>query len=261
MKVDVGPVQLQRKQRSAGRSSAAASTGDTESILGSASARIRVRLRRAGQPHRAKDNIAEWIRDGELNELECEVALRLQAVLDALVIDTAGDPRTCGTAGRVARMFIAEVFRGRYVGMPQVSTLLQPPHPNQLIVIGPISVRSACLQYLCPVIGKVWIGIVPCEDSNMIGMSRCALLCDWILARPHIQEEAVVMLADELQRCVSPEGLALLMRSDHLCTRRRGMKEPEAAMTNSVMRGAFLKDKTLRREFLSLVHGIDAAID
>jgi GTP cyclohydrolase I len=224
-------------------------------VASGASARIRERLLRAGQRHHANDNIAPWIKKGELEQLQAEVRDRLQAVLDALVIDTASDHNTRGTAERVARMFVTEVFRGRYVPMPAVTEFPNASHLDQLMLIGPMSVRSACSHHLCPIMGKVWIGIMPNEHSNLIGLSKYARICDWILSRPQIQEEAMVMLADELERCVKPDGLALLMDSDHFCMRWRGVKDPEASMTNSVMRGAFLQDAGLRREFFSLISG------
>jgi GTP cyclohydrolase IA len=46
--------------------------------------------------------------------------------------------------------------------------------------------------------------------------------------------------------------LALVMAADHSCIHWRGVKDSSASMTSSVMRGAFLSDATLRREFLSL---------
>jgi GTP cyclohydrolase I len=73
------------------------------------------------------------------------------------------------------------------------------------------------------------------------------------MSRPQIQEEAVIMLADELQTRVRPDGLAIVMEADHFCMHWRGVKDDESSMTNSVMRGAFLKDSNLRREFLSLL--------
>jgi GTP cyclohydrolase I len=78
-------------------------------------------------------------------------------------------------------------------------------------------------------------------------------LTDWIMSRPQIQEEAVIMLANELETRVKPDGLAVVMEADHFCMHWRGVKDIEAAMTNSVMRGAFLTDPNLRREFLSLM--------
>lgn len=72
---------------------------------GTASERIRMRLRAAGRRFHANDNIAEFIEsDAELAALEGEVTERMQAVLEALVIDTESDHNTTGTARRVARM-------------------------------------------------------------------------------------------------------------------------------------------------------------
>ena len=75
------------------------------------------------------------------------------------------------------------------------------------------------------------------------------------MSRPQIQEEAVVRLADILQEKVNPDGLAIVIEADHLCMQWRGVKDADAVMTNSVMRGAFLTDPNLRREFLSLLSG------
>lgn len=121
------------------------------------------------------------------------------------------------------------------------------------MVVGPIRIRSACSHHLCPIMGRLWIGVLPSASSDLIGLSKYARLADWIMSRPQIQEEAVVMLADELERRVRPDGLAVVIEADHLCMHWRGVKDAEARMKNSVMRGAFLADAALRREFLGLI--------
>jgi GTP cyclohydrolase I len=218
-----------------------------------ASERIRYRLVSADCRHHANDNIAEFIREGEVDELKAEVQAKMQEVLRALVIDTDSDHNTNETAKRVAKMFIEEVFRGRYVPMPSVTEFPNAERLNELMIVGPITVRSACSHHLCPILGKVWIGLLPNEHSNLIGLSKYARICDWIMSRPQIQEEAVTMLANELQSRVRPDGLAIVMEADHFCMHWRGVKDNQSAMVNSVMRGAFLKDANLRREFLSLL--------
>jgi GTP cyclohydrolase I len=218
-----------------------------------ASERIRYRLVGADCRYHANDNISAFVRDGEIEELKAEVQAHMQGVLKALVIDTDSDHNTNDTAKRVAKMFVDEVFRGRYVKMPSVTEFPNASRLNELMIVGPIKVRSACSHHLCPILGKVWIGIMPNEFSNLIGLSKYARICDWIMSRPQIQEEAVIMLADELQQRVKPDGLAIVMEADHFCMHWRGVKDDESAMTNSVMRGAFLKDPNLRREFLSLL--------
>lgn len=219
----------------------------------SASQRIRYRLVGADCRYHANDNISAFIKAGELDELKAEVQAKLQEVLEALVIDTESDHNTHDTAKRVAKMFLTEVFRGRYTPMPEVTEFPNITRLNELMIVGPVTVRSACSHHLCPIMGRVWMGILPNEHSNLIGLSKYARICDWIMSRPQIQEEAVTMLANELQGRVKPDGLAIVMEADHFCMHWRGVKDSEAKMVNSVMRGSFLKDANLRREFLSLI--------
>ena len=75
------------------------------------------------------------------------------------------------------------------------------------------------------------------------------------MARPQIQEEAVVQLANMIQDKTQPDGLAIVMEAEHYCMSWRGVKDSDSQMINSVMRGSFLKDPNLRREFLSLLPG------
>ena len=217
------------------------------------SVRIRERIRAARKRFHANDNIAEFIRPGELEQLLDEVTEKMQAVLDAMVIDTANDHNTEDTARRVAKMYLKEVFAGRYVPAPTITEFPNAEHLNELMIVGPITVRSACSHHFCPVIGKVWIGVMPNEHTNVIGLSKYARLAEWVMGRPQIQEEAVVQLADLIQEKTQPDGLAIVMEATHYCMAWRGVKDMNSRMINSVMRGVFLKDANLRREFLLLI--------
>ncbi len=214
---------------------------------------IRQRLQAAQQRFHANDNIADFVQPGELEALLDEVTDKMQGVLDSLVIDTAHDHNTDRTARRVAKMYLKEVFAGRYVQAPAVTEFPNASHLNELMIVGPITVRSACSHHLCPVIGQIWIGIMPNQDTNVIGLSKYARLAEWVLGRPQIQEEAVVQLADLIQEKTRPDGLALVMEATHYCMSWRGVKDMDSRMINSVMRGVFLKNSDLRREFLSLI--------
>jgi len=220
----------------------------------SAAQRIRARLRKAGRRFHANDNIADFIADAaELAALEDEVADRMQAVLEVLVIDTESDHNTQGTARRVARMFLNEVFRGRYHPMPRMTEFPNAEKVNELMIVGPITVRSACSHHLVPILGKLWIGILPNTQSNLFGLSKYSRLAGWVMSRPQIQEEAVMQLADLLETRIRPDGLAIVIEADHFCTQWRGVRDA-SHMVNSVMRGAFLENASLRREFLQLVN-------
>ena len=214
---------------------------------------IRDRIKRASRRFHANDNISEFLQPGDLDKLQDEVQSKMQAVLESLVIDTESDHNTSETARRVAKMFIREVFHGRYVPQPPTTEFPNVSHLNELMIVGPILVRSACSHHLCPIIGKVWVGVMPNEHSNLIGLSKYTRLIDWVMSRPQIQEEAVSQVAALLQEKLQPDGLAIVMEADHFCMHWRGVKDTDAKMINSVMRGVFLKDPNLRREFLSLL--------
>jgi GTP cyclohydrolase I len=217
------------------------------------SVKIRERIQASRKRFHANDNIADFIEPGELEKLLDEVEGKMQAVLDSMVIDTQGDHNTNNTARRVAKMYLNEVFQGRYVKAPRITEFPNVEHLNELMIVGPITVRSACSHHFCPVIGKVWIGVMPNEHTNVIGLSKYARLAEWVMGRPQIQEEAVVQLADLIMEKTQPDGLAIVMEATHYCMAWRGVKDLDSKMINSVMRGAFLKDSTLRREFLALI--------
>ena len=217
------------------------------------SVKIRERLAIAKKRFNANDNIAEFIEPGELAKLLDEVEIKMQGVLDSMVIDTVTDHNTQNTARRVAKMYLNEVFNGRYVPVPNITEFPNAEHLNELMIVGPITVRSACSHHFCPVIGKVWVGVLPNEHTNVIGLSKYARLAEWVMGRPQIQEEAVVQLADLIMEKTQPDGLAIVMEASHFCMGWRGVKDMESKMLNSVMRGVFLKDPNLRREFLALI--------
>ena len=218
------------------------------------SARVRARIRRAKQRFHANDNISAFIGPGELDALLAEVEGKMRSVLESLVIDIDSDHNTQDTARRVAKMYLTEVFRGRYVPAPVVTEFPNAERLNELMIVGPVTVRSACSHHFCPIMGRLWIGLMPNEHSNLLGLSKYSRLAEWVMGRPQIQEEAVTQMADLLMTRVSPDGLAVVMEADHFCMHWRGVRDADSKMVNSVMRGSFLKDPALRREFLSLIN-------
>ena len=214
---------------------------------------IRARLKASKVRFHANDNIAAHIEPGELDGLVDEVSEKVQALLESLVIDTENDHNTRNTSRRVAKMYVNEVFNGRYVAPPALTDFPNISRLNELMIIGPITVRSACSHHLCPIMGRIWIGVLPDKDSALVGLPKYARLTEWVMSRPQIQEEAVVELANMLEQKLKPAGLAVVMEADHFCMQWRGVKDNDSKMINSVMRGEFLENSNLRREFLSLI--------
>ena len=220
-------------------------------ILNSVSARIRDRIKSDGGSFLANDNISEYIKPGELIQLGVEVADRVRDLLETLVIDVENDHNTRETAERVSRMYINEVFKGRYHEQPKVTSFPNAKKLDEIYTVGPMTVRSACSHHFVPIIGNVWIGIKP--GSRVIGLSKFSRVADWVFSRPHIQEEAVMILADEIEKLCEPQGLGIIIKAEHYCMKLRGVKEPQCSMVNSVVRGDFRHDPSLKQEFFELV--------
>jgi GTP cyclohydrolase I len=148
-------------------------------------------------------------------------------------------------------MYVREVFAGRYEKAPKITDFPNAKELDQIYAIGPITIRSACSHHFVPITGKLWIGILP--SDRVIGISKFVRLANWIMSRPHIQEEASIMLADELQKRINPKGLALVMDAQHQCMTWRGVKETSTTMTTSIMRGVFRDIPEARAEFMKLI--------
>lgn len=212
---------------------------------------IRSRLLNTGASFAANDNIVSALAPGDLDKLEAEISNRVEDLLQALVIDTANDHNTQGTADRVAKMFVREVFKGRYENAPKMTSFPNAKDLDQVYSVGPITVRSACSHHLVPILGRCWIGIKP--SDKVIGLSKFVRLADWVFSRPHIQEEAVMILADEIERLVDPAGLIVIVDAQHYCMKWRGVKEPHTTMVTSVVRGEFRSKPHMKTEFLQLI--------
>ena len=78
----------------------------------------------------------------------------MKGVLESLVIDIDNDHNTQGSARRVAKMYINEVFRGRYHHAPPVTEFPNAASLNELMIVGPMTVRSACSHHLA----RSWAG-------------------------------------------------------------------------------------------------------
>ena len=211
---------------------------------------IKKRILEAGKKFHANSNIAEFINEGELALLQAEVELKFQGVLESLVIDTVNDHNTAETAKRVAKMYIQEIFGGRYVEAPSV-TLFPNVGYDGLYTTGPISIRSTCGHHFQNIVGNAWIGIIP--DKEVIGLSKFNRIIRHICVRPQIQEEMTTQIANALQVYAKTEHIAVVVKAEHHCMSHRGVREHESDMSTSIMLGSFREDVALRQEFYSVL--------
>jgi GTP cyclohydrolase I len=217
----------------------------------SISQQITQRLQKAGQRYFSNDNISKFVSEGEVELLINEVAGNMEAVLRSLVIDVDNDHNTQETAQRVAKMFVTEIFSGRFCPPPKITTFPNSQTYDELYVTGPITVRSTCAHHFQPIKGRCYIGVFP--GTNVIGLSKFNRIVDWISSRPTIQEELTVQIADEIERVTEAQGVAVLLQAEHGCMTNRGVREHSSDMTTSVMRGVLRDHPHIKQEFFNII--------
>jgi len=214
------------------------------------SERIIQRLQEANLPFHANDNISKVLNSDDISDLKKEVEQRVLDLLKSLVIDIDNDHNTHDTARRVAKMYVDEVFAGRYQKRPDITVFPNIKDLDELYTLGPIKVKSACSHHFVEIEGYCWVGVYP--SDMVVGISKIARIVDWVCRRPHIQEEMSIILANELESIMKPKGLGVVIKAKHHCMTWRGVKEDASEMVTSVMRGS-LREETLKSEFFSLI--------
>ena len=202
----------------------------------------------------ANDTICHYLNPGDVNRIEDDVAEAFQGVLKALVINTTDDHNTKDTARRVAKMFVHELFKGRYYPPPEITAFPNAKKYDQIYITGPISIDSTCAHHFQPITGSCYIGIFP--DEKVIGLSKFNRMVDWIASRPQIQEEMTEQIADMVEKETSALGVAVIIKAEHFCMTARGVKEHESEMMTSVVRGIFRDEPTTKAEFFSLLNNM-----
>lgn len=197
----------------------------------------------------ANGNLADELSPADLDQMEQDVREACARLLSALRIHP--DHNTHDTPARMAKMFVREAFAGRYQQMPKCTDFPNAKHLDEIVVVGPVGVRSTCAHHFCPIHGRAWIGIIP--SDRIIGLSKFARITDWIMARPQIQEEATIQLADAIEGAIHPLALGVIVTARHACMSWRGVRDSDSLMTTSVLRGQFKTNPVARAEFLQLV--------
>jgi len=195
-----------------------------------------------------------------------ELTNAFQHVLYAQVIDTDNDPNSAETPRRLAKMYVNELFEGRYQATPKITAFPNDKpaqyeeaasgkstpnngdiyHFNNLLVVQSPFI-SNCSHHHQTVRGIAYVGIIP--GRKLIGLSKYTRLIQHIAARGTLQEELTIDIADALQGHTESADIAVVIFGRHGCCENRGIKSNNSQTSTAEMRGLFMKDGKLREEF------------
>jgi GTP cyclohydrolase IA len=187
----------------------------------------------------------------ELAYIKAAAEKKIQELFDILCIDHRNDHNTRDTPRRVAKMLVEEILRGRYASPPRITAFENVTRFDQLIITGPIDVRSTCAHHLLPIHGEAFVGILPSADGKVIGLSKYDRIVDYFCARLQIQEELVNQLTKYIAEITRARGLAVRISAEHMCKTHRGVRSRRASrMVNTCYYGEMLVNTELQQHFL-----------
>lgn len=176
----------------------------------------------------------------------------------ASIIEAIGEnpdkENTKDTPQRIAEMY-AELFSGLDAD-PKTELIVgfEEGH-RELVILRDIPFYSMCEHHLLPFYGVVHVGYIPGADGKVVGISKLARVVEIFARRPQLQERMTRQIADTIFEALQPDGVAVIIRAEHLCMIMRGIKKPGTNVITSAVRGTFRSKAVTRSEFLSLIQG------
>jgi GTP cyclohydrolase IA len=197
------------------------------------------------------ETLDQPLMEGEREAMIAAAAHKLEELFDILRIDHRNDHNTRETPQRVAKMYVEEILAGRYSAPPKITEFDNAQAYDQLIVTGPIELRSMCAHHLMPIYGAAYVGILPAADGKIIGLSKYDRIVEYFAARLQIQEELVKQIGQYIMEMTAPRGLAVRISAVHMCKTQRGVRASHRSrMVNTYYWGEMAQDAELKREFL-----------
>ncbi len=158
------------------------------------------------------------------------------------------------TPRRIAEMY-AELFTGMDKDPKEELAVGYELGHREMVIVRDIPFYSMCEHHLLPFYGVVHIGYIPDASGRVVGISKLARVVEIVARRPQIQERITTQVADAIFEGVKPDGLAVVVKAEHLCMVMRGIKKPGSSVITSAIRGSFRRRVASRAEFLSLIQG------
>lgn len=177
------------------------------------------------------------------------ISSRIDSVMGLLGLDTSNESLK-GTPGRVAKMYVDEIFYGLdYNNFPKCLQTSKDRYDEMVCSKG-IAVKSTCEHHLVPFIGTAAVAYIP--KDKIIGLSKLNRIVDFFSRRPQVQERLTSQIHAAITFVLETDDVAVVLEAEHLCVKIRGAMDQHSDTVTSKMGGRFFTNPMLRSEFLHL---------
>lgn len=178
---------------------------------------------------------------------------RIERATRELLTAIGEDPEREGLLATPKR--VAQMYHEISGGTPEkavdvLATQFREDH-QEMVIVRDVPFYSICEHHLLPFFGTAHVGYLP--RGHVVGISKLARAVDILARRPQVQERLTSQVADAIMTALDPEGVAVVIRAEHLCMAMRGVRKPGTSVVTSATRGEFRDSIATRGEFLSLL--------
>ena len=172
-------------------------------------------------------------------------------ILDELGLDL-NDDSLKGTAYRVAKMYVNEIFGGLDPrNKPKISLFENKYNYNKMLIEKNINLNTTCEHHFLPIIGIAHIAYI--SSGKVIGLSKLNRIVKYYSDRPQVQERLTTQIYNELIAVLDTESVMVVIDAKHLCVTSRGIKD-DSCSTITEMYGGDFNVYNKRNEFYKLLN-------
>lgn len=177
-----------------------------------------------------------------------KIEMHFAEIMKTLGLDLKDDSLR-DTPGRIAKMYVNEVFSGLDVkNFPKITVIDNSMEYDQMVCVQDIEVISMCEHHFQPIDGFATVAYIP--NKKVIGLSKLNRIVEFFGRRPQVQERLTKQVTDCMQYLLGTEDVAVHINAKHYCVIARGIQDTHSTTTTSDLRGAFKMRPETRTEFL-----------
>jgi GTP cyclohydrolase IA len=153
------------------------------------------------------------------------------------------------TPMRAAKALV-EMTQGSRMGTEKLTTMFEAECSqavcHDMVIVEGIHEVGLCEHHFLPIDMMITIAYVP--DQKILGLSKLSRIAGYFARRWQNQERTAHLIAEFVEKIVSPLGVAVLIDGKHMCASARGARDSHSIMKVNVMHGVFQKDQGYRSE-------------
>lgn len=175
----------------------------------------------------------------------------LEMMIEAIIGAIGDDPTREGVLDTPARVVKSwkELYAGYNEDPAKHLEKRFPLETSQMVTLADIEFFSTCEHHMLPFMGRVDVAYIP--QTEVCGLSKIARVVHGYARRLQMQERIGEQVANAFEEQLKPLGVAVRIRSTHMCMQARGVQASGAHMVTTCLRGKFLEDPSVKAEWLA----------